>query len=267
MKTRRHSAFSLIELLTVVGIVAVLAALVTPAVSAVRNKGKDTKCLSNLRQWGIALNSYLADSQGRLPADGNEDSPSWANVASVANTNAWYNILPPYVGIAPLKDFTAAERALLYTGQKASIFQCPRATWAGNERTASGPIFSYAFNSKIFTGDSPTVLISQLTDQGVNNANNRQIAPSVIPMIVDTRASTKEPKAVTGMNNEYGTAKSYTRRLSNRHSAANTTKGTINIVFFDGSVRSFRASEIMDSSGRNIATSPIVWEPTAPDNP
>jgi len=264
----RQAAFSLVEMLVSVGIIALLAALTMPAISGMMNKGKDTKCLSNLRQWGTALNCYLSDSAGQLPSDGNEDSPSWANVINANNATAWYNVLPPYVGVAALKDLTATERTQLYSGQKASMFQCPRAKWQGNEKTASGPIFSYAFNSKIFTADAPAnVTVSQLGDHGAININNRTISMAVIPMIIDTRASTKEPKAVSGMNNDFGTSRSYTRRLSNRHGSGSTATGLANIVFFDGSVRSYNVAEIMDTSGRNIVTSPIIWEPWAPDNP
>jgi prepilin-type N-terminal cleavage/methylation domain-containing protein/prepilin-type processing-associated H-X9-DG protein len=71
MKTahvRSRSAFTLVELLIVVGIIAVLIAMLLPVLSKVREQGRQTVCLSNLHQLGAAMISYAADNDGFLPA-------------------------------------------------------------------------------------------------------------------------------------------------------------------------------------------------------
>ena len=62
-----HRAFTLIELLVVITVIAVLAALLLPALSSAKEKALKAACVSNLRQVGIAIQTYVSDNNGKIP--------------------------------------------------------------------------------------------------------------------------------------------------------------------------------------------------------
>jgi len=60
-------AFTLVEMLVTIGVIALLAAIVIPSLAVVRARAESAQCMANLRTLGVALNAYLADNQMRLP--------------------------------------------------------------------------------------------------------------------------------------------------------------------------------------------------------
>ena len=72
------AAFTLVELLVVIGIIAVLIGMLMPALRKAREAAMATQCLSNIRQMGLAVQNYTSESKGFLPPYRLPTGPTWA---------------------------------------------------------------------------------------------------------------------------------------------------------------------------------------------
>jgi len=70
MRTYRDAGFTLIELLVVIAIIAVLAAILFPVFANARERSRQTRCLSNLRELTVAMREYCDDNNGTMPSVG-----------------------------------------------------------------------------------------------------------------------------------------------------------------------------------------------------
>ncbi len=109
MRLRRKTGFTLIEILVVVSIIAVLIAILLPAISGARENARGVQCSSGMRQWGIANGCYGADFKGFIPARGDfTGSISYRSgtdprtaYTGARLASAWYNALPRYINVKP----------------------------------------------------------------------------------------------------------------------------------------------------------------------
>ena len=125
MNPRR--AFTLIELLVVIAIIALLAALLLPALTAARRHALQTDCVSNDKQVGLALKMYLDDNQDTLPpGNGPEESPnpSSLDVTGMPAYNAACTNYLPYYLAADLS-LPAPVQVGYNATNLAKVFLCP----------------------------------------------------------------------------------------------------------------------------------------------
>jgi prepilin-type N-terminal cleavage/methylation domain-containing protein/prepilin-type processing-associated H-X9-DG protein len=91
MPRKNSRAFTLIELLVVIAIIAILAAMLLPALSKAKSKAQAIKCVSNMKNWGLATIMYLGDFGDRLPPFG--------DLSTDYTKDFWHAKLAPYVAL------------------------------------------------------------------------------------------------------------------------------------------------------------------------
>ncbi|MCW5556164.1 MAG: type II secretion system protein [Verrucomicrobiae bacterium] len=122
---RPVSAFTLVELLVVLAIVALLAAMLLPSVGKVKEKSRATQCISNLRQWGLAFRLYADDNADYLPRRGQGVQALF----QIERTDDWFNALPPYHGLPSFQQLVATSNQP--AAKASSVFICPTANDPG----------------------------------------------------------------------------------------------------------------------------------------
>ncbi|HVT30026.1 MAG TPA: DUF1559 domain-containing protein [Lacipirellulaceae bacterium] len=145
--TCRHG-FTLIELLVSVSIIALLAAILLPAIQQTRAVTRRTVCQSNLRQWALAAGMYADAHHGLLPYRGQGIQPT----TRLDSMDDWINALPQFAESRPYIDLVRANRRP--KADDSSIWVCPDA--APLEPLPPQPFdpktyFSYGMNMALST--------------------------------------------------------------------------------------------------------------------
>jgi prepilin-type N-terminal cleavage/methylation domain-containing protein len=131
MKRQRKAGFTLVELLVVIGIIALLISILLPSLNRARETANRAKCANNLRQIGLALKLYANDNRTAFPRaqyqSGASVTPTWGtgNGATDPFSTTWFS-----TGTPPGRnnDVTAALYLLLRTQDITSeVFTCPSA--------------------------------------------------------------------------------------------------------------------------------------------
>lgn len=139
LRAARHPttdrAFTLLELLAFVVIIAVIAGLLSPALSRAKSKAGTVVCLGNLKQWGVATFLFAMDNGDLLPQDGTPNG--------TYTVEGWYVDLPRTMGIAPYRDMPWRTNPAAPLGR--SVWHCP----SNPRRSNTDNLFLYCLNEHV----------------------------------------------------------------------------------------------------------------------
>lgn len=134
---KKGRAFTLIELLVAIALIAILAALLLPALHRARTKAKSAFCLSNLRQWGVATHLYAVECNDFLPPEG---AP---NPSDSSTNSGWYIQLPQVMGLPRYHQMPWRTNATIEPER--SVWICPENT----RRSNGNNLFHYCLNEYV----------------------------------------------------------------------------------------------------------------------
>lgn len=255
--------WTLVELLVVGAILAILMAVLLPALASAKARARRIECISRLKQWNVAFTEFAQDNEGSIAREcyeplGEVTINNWSQVkgklqpdGTTDSRDVWYNALPFYLGQPATLQYAAfSERPKFF--DRRLLIHCAAARFPKHAflPTYMFPLFSVAMNSQLIQS-GPTIKLSAI----------EQRDSARIVLFLDNLLEGEEKVHPAQENNHLGQPGAYANRFSPRH------QGGGDLAFADGHVSWFRGKDVVETDeesallgGPILPPRDIVWE-------
>ena len=248
--TRQSKGFTLMEILVVIAIILVLAAIAFPVINTIGNRKHQAVAMNNMRQLGSAAGSYSAQNDGELPAEDAKGTDTWASAAKPENAKAWYNALPVILSQKSVAQYATTPQSYY---SKENILFLPGAKYPETDKKLTAPLFAIAINTKL----------QRKSETGEKSARMSQISNPVRTVLFleqGIKGETKAMKQQPGYDSSpKGSAKSFVARYN----------GFGVITFLDGHAELVEGKDILEENGQfkwPVQPGDIIWGKSTEEN-
>jgi len=223
----------------VVGVMAILFALIVSGVSRAKMAAHRIACINNLKQWDYAAHVYASEHDDALPRESAFDGiNTWQMTGWPTSEDVWYNALPATARISTMSQYaqTPASQQDFYLAGK--IFHCPSARFS--DVSATYPNFSLAMNSKLmrdFEKSEPGPPASSLFGSGCKLSAIK--VPDSTALFLDNGIPGEE-RLCASQPLYTGQPKASAREFPGRHNRGG------NIAFADGHVQTLQGKDVVE---------------------
>jgi len=238
------------EILVVVAIIVVLAAIAVPVYSSMRSRSNKAVTMNKMRQVTAALATYAGQNDGDFPMENIGSGETWDNAATAAADKVWYNALPRLAGQKGVGNY-ATNPGDFYTPE--NLLFLPGAQYPAMDKKLLRPLFAFAINTKLqrkdHSGSKTKAKLSQITHPSRTVAFLEEGLPG-------------EPKAAAVQPKYEGECKSAGRSFVERYGGQGV------ITFVDGHAESVSVKDLLTETGRLIyPQTSIIWTRTPEEDP
>jgi prepilin-type N-terminal cleavage/methylation domain-containing protein/prepilin-type processing-associated H-X9-DG protein len=216
-------AFTLIELLVVIAIIAVLAAMLLPALAKAKQKAHTISCLNTLRQWGMGFRLFAEDNEDNVPEEGNIGAA--INDAASGNLDeGWYNTVSKSVGQKSMVELYSATPPAPPQPGVSSVYTCPAAPKPRKTLSMNWAYFMYGENNRLCVNRSTR----QTGVPQTKFAVVRRPTDTILVAEIDGNGATDAQPSLSGVTGQYAIG---------RH------QGRGNLSFIDGHSASVKTND------------------------